>query len=188
MKDSNFVRTDSLFSLCGLNCSLCPSFVRGNCGGCSAESPCALTCTIAPCSVKHGNVQYCFLCEEYPCKKFDRFDKHDSVVLHRNIKKDAEKAKRIGLEAYREEQREKKEILDRLLKDYDDGEKDVFFCLAVNMLELADLKDILEQAEKATGDMNSSDKAKWLELELHASAEKRGLVLELLVTDDPWFE
>lgn len=188
MKDDNFVRTDTLFSLCGLNCNLCPSFVRGTCHGCAADSPCALTCTIAPCSVKHGNVQYCFLCEEYPCKKFDNFDQHDSMVLHRNIKKDVEKAKRIGLEAYRDEQREKKKILDRLLNDYDDGEKDVFFCLAVNMLELADLKEVLEQAEETTGAMSVSDKAEWIERELHTTAEKSGLVLELLVTDDPWFE
>ena len=26
-----FTRDDTLFSLCGLNCSLCPMFVRGDC-------------------------------------------------------------------------------------------------------------------------------------------------------------
>ena len=43
MKDTGFNRTDSLVSLCGLNGSLCPGFVRGSCGDCSADSPCALT-------------------------------------------------------------------------------------------------------------------------------------------------
>lgn len=56
------------------------------------------------------------------------------------------------------------------------------------MLEFADMKEVLEQTEKATGNMSASEKADWIERELHACAEKRGLVLELLVTDDPWFE
>ena len=188
MKDTDFKRTDSLFSLCGLNCSLCPAFVRGECGGCFSDSPCYLTCPLAPCSVEHGNVEYCYLCEEYPCKKYEGFDLHDSMVLHRNIKKDVEKARRIGIEAYKEEQREKKKLLDRLLEGYDNGQKDVFFCLAVNMLEVDDLKEVLKQAEKTAVDMDMSDKAEFMERQLHAYAEKKNIVLELHVTDEPWFK
>lgn len=128
MKDADFRRTDSLLTLCGLHCNLCPAFVRGECGGCFLDSPCYRICPLAPCSVEHGNVEYCFLCDEYPCKKYERFDRHDSMVLHRHIRKDMDKAKRIGIEAYKEQQREKKKILDRLLEAYDDGNKDVFFC------------------------------------------------------------
>jgi hypothetical protein len=40
----------------------------------------------------------------------------------------------MGIDAYKEEQRGKKRILDRLLEEYDDGRRDVFFCLAVNLL------------------------------------------------------
>ena len=187
MKDADFRRTDSLFSLCGLNCNLCPAFVRGECGGCFSDSPCYRTCPLAPCSVEHGNVEYCFLCEEYPCKKYEGFDEHDSMVLHRNIRKDVEKAKLIGIEAYKEQQREKKKILDRLLEAYDDEHKDVFFCLAVNMLEIADLKDVLDQAEKTAKDLDLSDRAKIVEQLLYAHAKNRNIVLELHVTDEPWF-
>ena len=88
----------------------------------------------------------------------------------------------------KEEQREKKKILDRLLEEYDDGHRDVFFCLAVNMLEIADLKDVLEQAGKTVGAMNPSDKAEFMEKQLHLCAEKRNIVLELHITDDPWFK
>ena len=96
--------------------------------------------------------------------------------------------KRIGIEAYKEEQREKKKILNRLLEEYDDGQRDVFFCLAVNMLEIADLKDVLEQAEKTAGAMSTSDEAEFMERQLHSCAEKRNVVLELRITDDPWFK
>lgn len=57
------------------------------------------------------------------------------------------------------------------------------------MLEIADLKeDVLEQAEEMTGDMDLSDKAEFMERQLHACAKKRNVVLELRITDDPWFK
>lgn len=36
-------------------------------------------------------------------------------------------------------------ILDSLLANYNDGRKKIFFCLTVNLLELVDLKKVLEQ-------------------------------------------
>ena len=50
-----------------------------------------------------------------------------------------EKAKTIGIENYRAEQRVKKGILDRFLNEYDNGRRDVFFCLAVNLMDADDL-------------------------------------------------
>ena len=104
--------------------------------GCFKDSFCAQVCPMAPCSVKHGGLQYCFECPEYPCRHYDGFDSYDTLVLHRNQRKDMQKAKEMGIDAYLEEQREKKRILERLLEDYNDGQQDVFYCRAVNMLEL----------------------------------------------------
>ncbi len=180
MREKKFKRTDGLFSLCGLNCGLCPMFLRGGCGGCFTDSPCYPGCPIAPCSVDHGNVEYCFECEEYPCRRYDGIDLHDSLISHRNQKKDLEKAERIGIAAYREEQLTKKKILDRFLKEYDDGGNDVFFCLAVNMLEVEDLEAVLKQAEEMhltrTGAERSTAQVKKL---LYACAEKRDIPLSL---------
>lgn len=142
-----FNRTDGLFSLCGLNCGLCPMQIRGECSGCFNGSTCYQSCPIAPCSVRHGNVQYCYQCEEYPCRRYDGIDAYDSLISHRNQKRDLMKAKQVGNEAYLDEQREKKKILTRLLQDYDDGRRDVFYCLAVNMLEVLDLKEAMEAAD-----------------------------------------
>ena len=75
-----FNRNDKLFSLCGLNCSLCPSFVRGNCQGCQKGSHCALMCPFVPCSIEHGGVDYCFECEEDPCKNYDGVDEKESLI------------------------------------------------------------------------------------------------------------
>ncbi len=179
MKENKFKRTDSLFSLCGLNCGLCPMSIRGECGGCFTDSPCYPTCPIAPCSVEHGNVEYCFECSEYPCKRYDGIDLHDSLISHRNQKKDLEKAKRMGIETYKEKQRTKKKIIDRLLNEYDDGRKDVFFCLAVNLLELGALNEALDMAGRLGQDASIQEKTLFVERQLYACAENRGISLEL---------
>ena len=179
MNSKEFKRTDNLFSLCGLNCSLCPMFVREQCGGCFSDSPCYLTCPIAPCSVEHVGIEYCFECREYPCQLYDGIDLHDSLISHRNQLMDMEKAKRIGIEEYKREQLFKKRILNKLLNDYDDGHSDVFFCLAVNLLELDDLNELLSKSEMSFNDLNRQDKNIRIRMELYLLAKKTNVVLEL---------
>ncbi len=182
MKKAGFQRTDELFSLCGLNCGLCPMQIRGECSGCFNGTTCYRTCPIAPCSVRHGNVQYCFQCPEYPCKRYDGIDEHDSLISHRNQKRDMLKAKEMGIEAYLREQRAKKQILNRLLREYDDGNKDVFFCLAVNMLDMNDLTVILSFADQSTDGLTRKEKAAFVEKQLMECAEQREIPLVLR----PW--
>ena len=54
-----------------------------------------------------------------------------------------------GIDAYLDEQRKKKALLDRMLNEYDDGFHDVFFCLAVNMLDADALEKVIGQADAA---------------------------------------
>ena len=61
-----FKRQNQLFSLCGLNCGLCPMFLNKNCPGCGGGEG-NQACKIARCSIEHGGVEYCFQCSEYPC-------------------------------------------------------------------------------------------------------------------------
>jgi hypothetical protein len=99
----------------------------------------------------HGGLQYCFECPEYPCRHYEGFDSYDTLVLHRNQRRDMQKAKEIGIDAYHAEQLEKKKILDRLLECFDDGSKTACYCLAVNRMELKDLQKIMRNLNK-TGD------------------------------------
>ncbi len=174
-----FSRTDGLFSLCGLNCGLCPMQIDGECSGCFNGSTCYTSCPIAPCSVRHGSVDYCYQCEEYPCKRYDSIDLHDSLISHRNQKKDLAKAKEIGIEAYLEEQRKKKKILEKLLSDFDDGRKEVFFCLAVNMLDVEDLNAVMVQADTETKGLDIGEKGDTAEKLLRNCGRERGIPLFL---------
>ena len=134
--------------------------LAGHCGGCGFGNQ---SCPIARCSLKHGNPQYCFECSEYPCEKYDGIDAFDSFITHKNQKTDLEKMQRIGEEAYNTEQVEKRQILDRLLKEYNDGRKKTLFCLAVNLLPLEDLRTVFEDGDL---EIPVKDRAKEMEKRL----------------------
>ena len=108
MKD--FTRSDLLFSLCGLNCGLCPMHLDGHCPGCGGGEG-NQSCKIARCSLQHEKPEYCSQCQEFSCEKYEIIDAFDSFVTHQNQKKDLEKQQEIGVEAYRAEQEEKIRIL-----------------------------------------------------------------------------
>lgn len=106
------------------------------CGGGTGNQPCA----IARCSQQRGGIEYCYLCDEYPCKKYEGIDEFDSFITHRNQLKDFEKVKNIGIDLYQSELAEKIEILKCLFANYNDGRRKSFFCIAVNLLELQDVR------------------------------------------------
>lgn len=89
------------------------------------------------------------------------------------------KAKEIGIEAYLAEQRAKKGILNRLLEEYDDGGRDVFFCLAVNLLSVDDLTAVLEKADQKTVGMAKYEKAEFIEGQLRECADRSNIPLVL---------
>ena len=142
------------FAACGLNCGLCPRYYtdgKSRCPGCAGEgfSEVHPTCGILSCCQRKG-IEYCFECDEFPCKKFDSWGDADSFITHRNYLSDMEKAKRMGMDAYKSELNEKMSILARLLSCYDDGRRKGFFCLAVNLMELSDIKTIADQLDSNT--------------------------------------
>ncbi len=136
-----FERKNPLFSLCGLNCALCPMLLGGHCGGCGNGNQ---SCKVARCSLDHGKVEYCYECPEYPCERHLHIDEYDSFITHKRRKQDLAKAQEIGVEAYTLELLEKRKYLDYLLSDCNDGRRKGFFCLAANLLELSDLQGVID--------------------------------------------
>ena len=144
-----FERDDQLFSLCGLNCGLCTMRIGEYCPGCGGGEG-NQGCAIARCSLLHNGVKYCFQCDEYPCEKYQGADEYDSFITHRNQISDLARAAEIGIEAYSEEQRQKSEILQFLLENFNDGRRKTFYCLAVNLLKLEDLELVMNQVDGLT--------------------------------------
>ena len=172
------------FSVCGLNCGLCPRYYTvgsSRCPGCAGEgfSEVHPACGVLSCAQRRG-LEYCFLCEEFPCKKYDKADEADSFITHKNQFRDMEKAKRIGIAAYEEELNTKIQILKELLENYDDGRRKGLFCLAVNLLELEDIKQIMEQLREAiNSELTLKEKASAAVKLFQAKAEEKNIELKL---------
>lgn len=176
----NFKRNNLLFSLCGLNCGLCPMYLDNYCPGCGGGVGNQL-CAIARCSGQHDEVEYCYQCKEFPCEKYEGIDEFDSFITHRNQRNDFERAMKIGLDAYTSEQYEKVEILKYLLANYNDGRRKSFFCVAVNLLELQDVKSVMKQMmfEMESEELALKEKAIRAVNLFQAMAAERDIVLKL---------
>lgn len=178
----NYKREYTLFSLCGLNCGLCPMHylakASNSCPGCGGEG--FQKCAIVSCAQRHGGIEFCYLCNEYPCQKYDKIDAFDSFILPKNQLKDFEKVKEIGLVAYQAELNEKMTILQHLLNNYNDGRKKTLFCTAINLLELKDVKEVMKQIayETKTDDPIKENAVVAVRL-FQAMADNRNVVLRL---------
>jgi len=169
-------RTYPQFSACGLNCGLCPRYhTKGTsrCPGCAGEgfSEVHPPCGILSCCQRKG-LEYCFACDEYPCKKYEGADLEDSFITHKNQFRDMEKAKRMGIAAYKGELDAKVEALETLLANYDDGRRKAFYCTAINLLELQDVQAVMSQ-------LGEKDKPADVARLFEQMAGQRGVCLKL---------
>lgn len=75
---------------------------------------------------------------------------------------------------------EKIEILRYLLEHYNDGRRKTFYCTAVNLLELEDVKSVMAQIkEKITGETPIKESAKQVVKLFQTMAEEKGISLKL---------
>ena len=175
-----FIRKETRFSLCGLNCVLCSMHLGGYCPGCGGGAG-NQSCAIAKCSLEHGEVSFCCECPEYPCSRYDGFDGGDSFVPHRNRQQDIARAGEMGLDAYLVQLEEKREILDELLAGYNDGRRKTLFNTAVYLLLLEDLQSVMTALDSLSELAEQSVKERALAAVrlLQEAADRRGVSLKL---------
>jgi hypothetical protein len=174
-----FQRENLMFSLCGLNCALCTMKIDNYCPGCGGGAG-NQSCAIALCSLEHDGLDYCFKCSEYPCDKYIGIEEFDSFITHRHQLKDMEKVKNIGSGSYNTELSEKATILLYLLKNYNDGRRKTLFCLAINLLELTDIRVVIQEIDsKVSPNMTIKDKAIIAAKQFEDVALKKGVILKL---------
>lgn len=181
-----YTREYPFFSLCGLNCGLCPRYHTNGtskCPGCGGldfhlKHP---ACAVITCNRKHDNVEYCFQCSHYPCEKYSNPSKVDSFISYQKVISDFAKADLGGIDNYKTELDEKIDILEFLINNYNDGRRKNFYCIAVNLLEITDVKDIVTEINSNISklDIDIKDKIDLVISLFKAKAEQRDLDLKL---------
>lgn len=147
------------------------------CGGGAGNQACA----IARCAIEKTQVGYCYTCENYPCDKYQNCTCFDSFITHQHMLKDAKKAKDIGIEAYQSEQQEKVKILQWLLENCNDGRRKNIFCIAINLLDIIDIRKIMVRLHEEANEMMSIKEKAIIAVALfQQKADEQGIELKLI--------
>lgn len=84
-----------------------------------------------------------------------------------------------GIEQYQAELNEKILFLEYLISNFNDGRKKNFFCIAINLLDLADLNDIKEYIKKCDETIPQKDKVKMVESWFNEKAKSKNIDFKL---------
>jgi len=182
---AQYTRREPHFALCGLNCCLCPRFHTdgtSRCPGCggrdfSKQHP---TCSVVTCSRKHGNIEYCFECSEYPCRRYESIGDKDSFITYKNVTTNLEEAGR-DLTDYLATLNRKHEYLKLLLEKYNDGRAKSLYCIAIELFSIGALEELLEfiVRDVEREDTGENEKAKKVLGKVREKAGELGIELAL---------
>ena len=185
------VKNYPTISCCGLDCGLCPRYyIEGSskCPGCCGPNffnkhP---TCSFITCCVKKKKLEVCAQCNEFPCSKLEKnfTSKYDSFLTYKNVQSNLMFIQKNGIEAFIKQQKKRINLLETMLKDFNDGRSKSFFCIAATLLPITDLEKSLNQTEeKITTDKVKLDdiktKSKILKGFLNSFTAKKGIELKL---------
>lgn len=138
---------------CGIDCGLCPRFISQSdsaCPGCGAtdfyeKHP---SCGFLTCCAKNHGSEICAECTDYPCKRFDsEKEGYDSFVTHKQVFINQEKIKSHGLDKFLIEQKQRNDILNYMIDNFDNGRSKSFFCQTCTLLALDRLFEIRQDCD-----------------------------------------
>ena len=178
---------------CGLDCGLCPRYYSAGpsrCPGCCGPGFFDVSpgCGTITCCLKKKGLEVCAQCDEFPCSRFaswlDKWWMEDSVVTHQMIKLNLHFIREQGLNKFLRQQRKRMGLLEKMLKDFNDGRSKTFYCIATTLLPVTELKALLGEAERKVKleKVKADDiktKAKILRGLLNDFAAKGGVELKL---------
>ncbi len=150
--NADLAKRYSTIGCCGIDCGLCPRYHtdgKSKCPGCVGKNffekhP---SCPIITCCIKNKQFETCADCTDSPCIKINNWDSADSFVTHKNSLKNLQYIKVNGLPSFINQQSERIELLVKFIKKYDDGRSKKFFCLALTLLPLKDIKNAFKEIE-----------------------------------------
>lgn len=190
---SETIKNYPTIGCCGLDCGLCPRYYTvgsSKCPGCSGSDffnkhP---KCSYITCCVKKNGLEVCAQCGKFPCSKFESWletgGEYDSFLTHKKAKSNQDFIRAYGIEKFIEQQRKRIELLENMLRDFDDGRSKGFYCIATTLLPITDVETSLEKTEqrlKADGISfaETKIKSKILKEFLNESAARNEVELKL---------
>ena len=182
------VKSYPALGCCGLDCGLCPRYYTAGvsrCPGCCGRDffnkhP---SCSCITCCAAKKNLESCGQCEEFPCSKFKPWlkeaDRHDSFVTHQKILENLAFIKKHGIKKFAKQQAVRIKLLEKMLKDFDDGRSKSYFCVASAVMEPGELEKTLDEAGKNSAGLDIKEKCLVLRSAMDKIALKKKYFLKL---------
>jgi hypothetical protein len=174
--------------ICGLSCRLCPRHhtdAMSRCNGCKTSSRMSAGCPFITCAVKKKSIEFCWDCEENSrCSKWAKHREsgrqYDSFITYQKLDENIETAQRKGVHELDRQQAEKQDLLVQMLDEYNEGRSKSYYCIAVTLFDLEDLKTAVQE-ERRNRNRGSDIKArsKSLHTIFERLAKKKDLILTL---------
>ena len=110
---------EELIAPCGMNCAICSRYLsyanhlkRSHCAGCRSEGKkCSYLfekcCGINGDLKDNATANFCFECDQYPCKQINRMDVRYRSHYEMSVKDNLDSINKIGVEQFTKEQYEK---------------------------------------------------------------------------------
>ena len=103
---------------CGLYCGECLGFQRRTCKGCrSGKGECLKyrgICKIFECCLNEKKLDFCYQCNQFPCKKFKDF--FETKEWYEEVTNNLKRIEKIGLDKWLKEQEKRVKILKNCAK------------------------------------------------------------------------
>lgn len=140
-----------IIGACGLDCGLCPRYYtegRSKCNGCG--SPTSYPgCSVHRRCVKINGFETCAECKDFPCSRFkDAWEEYDSFLTHKKMLPNLNYIKDNGVEARVHQLKERMELLEEMLREFNEGKSKSFYCLAATLLSVESIKKSIDSAKK----------------------------------------
>jgi hypothetical protein len=170
---------------CGLYCGLCPRYqstAKSRCPGCKILSL-TISCKIYNCCVKKSGFVTCAQCTDFPCDKYENFFDWDSFISRKVCLPNIERIKGVGLNKWLGEQSKRRQTLENLLTNYNEGRSCSFYCIATALMPFELVKKAIDEATKMSADNKMAAdikaKAKIMRATIQDFASKAGIDLKL---------
>ena len=147
------VKSYPTLGCCGLDCGLCPRYYTAGgsrCPGCCGpdffdKHP---SCPFITCCVKKKKLEVCAECNEFPCSKLEGFDACDSFITHGKALHNLNFISEHGIEEFLKQHKKRIDLLEIMLKQFDEGRSKIFYCIATALLSITALEQSLRDSER----------------------------------------
>jgi hypothetical protein len=152
--------------------------------GCKSEGRMAVGCPFITCAIKKRGVEFCLDCgENKTCDKWKKHreagKKHDSFKCYQKLEEDIEFIQKNGVSKFEKFQKTREQILNEMLKEFNEGRSKSYYCIASTVIDIEDLKEALNKAKQQSQGLNLKDKSKLLHSILDGIAVQKNYLLIL---------